>query len=984
LRSVHVIVLLAIAIPVYGQRDRSSLTGTVKDSSNLAIPAVLVRAERRDTGLIRETNSSQDGAYALPELPVGKYTVTFTREGFSPLRFDNVEQTLGITRTLNATLTVAGAGQGITVSDVVVQLNQTTASLGGGMERKQVTNLPLNGRNWASLTALVPGAFDSGGSNQRSIRFAGRGLDDNNFTMDGVDATGILNQAQRGQVRLAIPTESIAEFRVESALYSAELGNTPGGQVAVTSPSGSNDYHGSLFEYFRNDVLDSRSPFDPSSPPPFRLNQFGGSVGGPIVRNNTFLFVDYEGYRQRLGQTITGFVPSAAFRAGAASSIAPILSAYPIGNGPNIDPSTTSYVFQGLQIANEDSGMLRLDHRFSNNLTAFIRYNMDESVSNVPLGKVGNRQDIDTRPKNGVAGLLQVISPTLTNEYKFGFNQEITHTASISPLGYTISVPEFSPISNSQTRDERGTTFSWIDNLSWVRGRHVLKAGIEIRQIQMNQGNSFSGTLTWSSLANFAANALDQAQQTALLPLKRLRKTQAFGYLQDEYKVQPNLTVNLGLRYNFFNVFHEVDNRAIPFDFQTCGGYCPSGSQFTFPRHDDFDPRVSLAWSPGARHGNTVFRSGFGIFHGDGQLDDQNLPIANDVQRTNLTRISFPNLSYPIDSFLAQATGVVTPRLLDRNRKDAYITEWGASVQQRFGHGIVGTASYVGSKGTDLLTTSYVNVINPLTGMRPYRNFGRVEYRGNQNNSSFNGLQLSAQRYFQRGLLFSMNYMWSHSLDDGSVGGGEAEFPERVLCRACDRASSDFDMRQVFTANTLYELPFGAGKPYLSQPGMARTLFGGWALTGIGTAHTGLPVTVTVDRSSNSLPDGNSASQRPNLVPGVSLVPLGGQTPRQWINPAAFAIPANGAWGNAGRNLVRAPGLWQIDMALDRGIQLTERTRLEFRAEVFNLLNRAQYGAPLADVSSPSNFGQITGLINTGPTGSGTPRQFQFALRFAF
>lgn len=324
-------------------------------------------------------------------MPTGAYSVTFTRTGFALVHFDNIDQAVGLMRLLDVTLNVTAKGDEITVSEAVVQLNQTTAALGEGVEQTQVRDLPVN-RRWSSLTALVPGAFDSGGSNQRSIRIAGRGLDDNNFTLDGVDATGILNQAQRGQVRLAIPTGAIAEFRVESALYAADPGGSAGGQVAVASASGTNQFHGNVFEYFRNDVLDARSPFDPSQAPPFRLNQFGSNAAGPIVPGRTFFFAAYEGYRQRLGHTITGFVPSDAFRASALPSLEPILAAYPTGNGPLLDDNTSIYMFRGSQIADEDSGMIRLDQRFSDRLAGFVRFNMDESVSNVPLGNLGQNR----------------------------------------------------------------------------------------------------------------------------------------------------------------------------------------------------------------------------------------------------------------------------------------------------------------------------------------------------------------------------------------------------------------------------------------------------------------------------------------------------------------------------------------------------------------------------------------------------------------
>jgi hypothetical protein len=506
--------------------------------------------------------------------------------------------------------------------------------------------------------------------------------------------------------------------------------------------------------------------------------------------------------------------------------------------------------------------------------------------------------------------------------------------------------------------------------MTWVKARHIVKFGVEIRRINMNQGDSQSGTLTYLSLGNLMANSMDGATYTSLLPLKRLRKTQAYGYIQDEYKVTPNLTVNMGLRYSFFNVFHEVDNRAIPFDFATCGGYCPRGSLFSYPRRGDFDPRLGVAWALG----KTVLRAGAGIYHSDGQEDDQNLPIENDVLRYTLSSVTSPGLGYPIDSFLANTNGIVTPRDLYRDRKDMYVASWTASVQRALPWNVVGTATYLGNKGTNILTTTYTNTINPLTGVQPYPQFGVVSWRGNDSNSTFHALQLNARRQFQKGWLFSANYMWSHSINDDGIGGGESDTPQNVFCRACEKASSDDDVRQVFNASGVYQLPFRSG------------FFGGWQLSGIATVRTGLPVNVVINRANSALPDAYSVagSERPDLVPGVSLIPAGGQTPNSWINPAAFAIPAAGTYGDAGRNLVRAPGLWQVDTALSKTIAFTERLGLQFRAEAFNLFNRAQYGSPQANLSSPLSFGVITTPMNQGATGSGTPRQIQLALRLSF
>jgi hypothetical protein len=641
-----------------------------------------------------------------------------------------------------------------------------------------------------------------------------------------------------------------------------------------------------------------------------------------------------------------------------------------------------NYVAGANQVDNEDSGMVRIDRRFSDKTTAFLRFSADEADYAVPTGALNVLADTDTKLKNGAVELLHVFSPSLLTEAKFGFNQDIYHTANVSAVSFSVSVSNLSSLTASSTTDGDGTTFSYIDDTTWVKGRHIFKAGVEIRRINMNQGNSPSGTLTYLSLSNFMANSMDSATDTSLLPLKRLRKTQVYGYFQDEYKVTSNLTVNLGLRYSFFNVFHEVDNRAVPFDFATCGGYCPEGSAFTYPRHDDFDPRLGIAWAPG----KTVVRAGGGIYHSDGQEDDQNLPISNDVLRYTLSSVTSPGLSYPIDPFLANATGIVTPRDLYRHRKDMYIAAWTVSAQRTLPDVVVATVSYLGNKGTDILTTTYTNTIDPLTGVPPYPQFGVVSWRGNDSNSTFHALQLNLRRQFQKGWLLSANYMWSHSLNDDGIGAGESDTPQNVFCRACEKASSDFDVRQTLHVSAVYQLPFGAGQSHFSQPGAARATVGNWQLSAIATARTGLPVNVVLTRANSALPDlySVSGSERPDLLPGILLTPPAGQTPQDWINPAAFAIPAPGAFGDAGRNLVRAPGMWQTDTALSKTIELSERVGLQFRVEVFNLFNRAQYGSPQANLSSPLSFGVITTPINQGATGSGTPRQFQLALRLSF
>ncbi|MBB5065919.1 TonB-dependent receptor [Granulicella mallensis] len=978
------------------QIDRAGLNGTVKDADGRSIAGAKITALQIATGQQRDTVSSATGTYDIPELPLGLYRVTYDASGFHEKIIDGIQQTVGHTRTLNVVMSVEGMTQQVEVSDVGTQLDETSAALGARIAPEQVKNLPLNGRNWSTLTALVPGAVDTGGSNQRSIRFAGRGLDDNNFTYDGIDATNVVNQAQQPFVRLAIPTEAIQEFRIDTMLFTAENGSTPGGQIAVASKTGTNNLHGSLFEFLRNDIFDARQPIDTLNPnkPAFRLNQYGGSLGGPILHDKTFFYFAYEGLRQTLGQTLPGLVPSDSFRAMVAQqspALIPILNAFPEGQFPSgTSTNVSESIGSGRQLDHEDSVVLRLDHHFSTADSVYLRFNFDASYSDVPLIEgqtyLNDRQLVTSRPVNGELESLHLFSPRLVNELKFGFNRGNVYTTDQSVLQtpYAISISGFTTLSGNEYKPGVGNTYSYIDNLTWIKGAHTLKFGVEVRRIQLNQGNTANGTITFSSAANFLNNLVSSATYAAELPVNGLRKTETYSYVEDEWKVRDNLTLNAGVRYTFYNIFHEVLGRANPFDFATCGpqGYCGVGASFGQPNTLDVDPRLSVTWAPDAGGGRTVLRSGFGLYHGDGQLDDQNFPISNEIAQYSLNSIA--NLSYPITPFLSDTPGIIAPREADRDRKDMYVAQWGLSVQQALPHELVGTLSYVGSKGTYLLNTSYINLKDPATGLRPYPAFGQVQSRGNENNSSYQGFVASLQRTFTNGLLLSANYTYSHEIDQDSAGGGDSDFPQNPACPSCERASGDFDVRHVFNSNAVYDLPFGPGKAFLSNSGIASEVFGRWSATAIVTVRTGLPVNVTEDRSSSSVATGYTTSQRPNRVSGVSLTPPGGHKISQWINPAAFSLVTGSGYGDSPRNVARGPDLWQADFGLAKRIPLTEKMQLQFRTEFFNIFNRAQYGLPLADLSSPTTFGQIVGAVNTGPVGTGTPRQIQFMLRLEF
>jgi hypothetical protein len=1007
-----------IAAISIAQVDRSGLSGVVTDPSGRMLPQTHITAVQSSTQLRRETITSYYGRYDIPELPVGNYTITFDHAGFERLTFVDVEQVVGRTRNLDASLKVSGGEEHVEVSASSELMDRNTSTVTGLIEREQAEEVPLNGRNWASLTAYVPGAIDTGGSNQRSIRFAGRGLDDSNFTYDGVDATNVANQTQRAWARLAIPLDAISEFRVDALSATAEEGATGGAQLAVVSSGGTNQFHGGLFEFLRNNIFDAPEPSWASNgktqQQPLRLNQFGGSLGGPIIHEKTFFFLASEAYRQVWGYPTSGDVPSAAFKATipVSSPVYPIVNAYP-GAGPKTfltpytpetDPGDPHYADYDLltcsctQEVNENSSMLRIDQRFSASSTGFLRFNYDRSVNTQPVSATATdlQQRVST-PINGVVEFLRVFNPNLTNEAMFGFNRSTSNTynSSLTDAVYQIVVssgpgPGFVTQNYDYNTIYVGNTFSGIDNLVWLHGRQTFKAGVEIRRIQLNQHYGEHGTATFATLQQLGANIVRKATLTGALPVNDLRKNWLVSYVQDEFKVNPSLSLNLGLRYTVFGLFHEAHGKGNPFDFNTCGpqGFCGVGASFGYQNYGDVDPRVGVIWSPGG-DGKTIVRAGFGIYHEDGQMDDQNLPAKNEIPSYSVT-----NVSYPPDPYFA-GSGTLSPNAEQRDRKDSYVEQWNLSVLQALPANFVATFTYMGSHGVHLLDTNAVNLINPATGIAQYPNFApAIGWRGSVGVSSYNGLVISVRRPFTDGLLVTANYAYTHELDNGSNGSGDGDeiSPQNPLCLRCEWASGTWDARHVVNGNAVYELPFGQGKKMVNE-GVASTIAGNWKLSLTALARTGFPVNVLLP-SSYSSPYGNSGTLRPSLVPGVSLTPPAGKTIAHWINPVAFAAPKTGTFGDAPRNLYRGPGTWQIDTCIAKMFRFGERARLEFRAEFYNIFNHPQLGQPQStfNPSNTNGFGTITNTVNLNtaivspisPVGSGTPREIQFALRFAF
>jgi len=1125
---------LILGTTAVAQIDRAELEGTVTDPSGAAIAGASVKILAVATGITVEQPSNSIGYYRFPGLAVGRYSVTVSSSGFKATVIRNVILEIGETHTLDVKLLVGALAEKVEVTAPDEPANRTSAEAGTVIRPDQIADLANNGRDWTTFSILAPFAQDDGGGDQRTIRFAGRARDDNNFQIDGVDAGGIQEQSQKSTTRLQISEDAIEEYRVSSALYDVEYGTQAGGQIDAETKSGTNDFHGTAYGFLRNSYFDSRSflDFDINGNPaisPFRMGQYGMSLGGPIVKNKTFFFINYEGLRQLQFNGQQMIVPAgvccATFPAGEPQGVTvpyqqyvldqaqtlglgptmcQIMRTFPWrasvgtidGCAPKVALPDGSFSFQGGNqdlltvgretIIHEDTWLVRVDQKISDSTLLYGRAQRDISLWHAPATNPtvpGDNQATINHPANYMLALQHSFSPTLFNEAKFYVNRSPFHNPGGSALPYAVNTNDFVTLNNTSADIEVGTTYGGIDNLTWAHGRHAFKAGIEIRRVRLNQGQTSNNALTFGDDYSLAAASLSSINYIAPWCCHRLRRTFYMPYFQDEFKVTPTFTFTAGVRWDYYGVADEATNRTTVFDLNAFHGVClGSGSYNVAPSpgpintppcpknpalynasYRNFDPRLSLAWAPEKYHGKTVFRAGYGIYHGAAQNDDLNAGLESDTFRLLVNNPNPPNCPPPgtIDcanlqpQYAQQDPNLSAiankqanhPRALQReDRRDLYVETWGLTMEQQLPAHFLFSMQYIGSRGVHLFSRGAVNLctepvtFNPADGdcfrtLDPYypagNPFGSVDYKSDIGASTYHALGVSLERRFEKGFSFQSRYTWSHSINDGSVGGGESTGPENVNCLECDKGPSVYDVRNNITVNTEYELPFGPGKPYLNHTGALGKIVGGWNLSSIGLWHTGHPLTVLMDLSGSIsnpaspfngfpytylLPDGNDqTNQRPDLVPGVPVMlpnphPTG-TNGALLVNPAAFQAPPTDAFGNFTRfgnepnGIIRAPNVWQIDLALNKATKLTERVEMDFAVQAFNIFNHIQLADPLdltleyapgqnaANLTVPGDFGLIDSTVNfnsnndnagPGNTGTGTPRQLQFMLRFKF
>ncbi len=1112
------LLVLAGTPAAHAQVDRASLEGTVSDPSGGVIVGATVKVAAVETGLTEEQKTNSKGYYRFPGLAVGRYTLTTSGSGFKTKVIEDVILRVGQTHTIDVQLGVGAINEQIEVK-ATTEADRVSAEAATVIDTDQIANLPNNGRDWASFTLLAPFAQDDGGGDQRTIRFAGRARDDNNFSFDGVDAGGIQEQAQKSQTRLQISQDAIEEYRVASALYDVEYGTQAGGQIDVVTKSGTNNWHGTAFGYLRNSVFDARNFNDYNlqglpEVPPFRMGQYGVTLGGPIKKDKLFFFIDYEGLRQLQQNTQQFAVPSGICCGQLASGnltvpyqqyvlttspqMCTIMQAYPwrasvgtIGNcAPRFtypdsaftatsDPNADLITAPTPTTIHEDTWLARVDYKINSSTLLYGRAQRDISLVDAPNGSSLPADKLQTinHPANYLLALQHTFTPQLFNETKGYINRAPFHNPQSSALPFAVSTTNFVGLNDNTADIEIGTTFGVVDNMTWTHSRHTFKAGMEIRRVRLNQGQTDDNVLSFASPDDMANALLSNITYVAPWCCHGLRRMFYMPYFQDEWKATPTLTLTAGLRWEYYGVAHEATNRTTVFDLKQFHGVClgtgsfntypvppgsgpintppcPANPALYNPDYTNFDPRIALAWAPGAFHGKTVFRAGFGIYHGAAQNDDLNAGLESDTYRVKVNQ-QIP-LSPAFEQTAPDLSGVTTqkqashPRALQRqDRKDLYAETWGLTVEHELPSNFMASAQYLGSHGVRLFSRGAVNLcttpvtFNPLDGdcVRPLDQyypdpnnpdpFGSVDYKHDEGASTYNALGLALERRFSQGLAFQSRYTWSHSINDGSVGGGESNGPQNVNCLPCDKGPSIFDVRQNFTMNAVYDLPFGPGKSYLNSPGILGIFVGGWSLSSVGLWHTGHPLTVQMDLSGSIsggpfdglpytylLPDGNDqTSQRPDIIPGVPLTlpnprpatPFAPGAPL--INAAAFQAPpldANGnfvRYGDASNGLVRALNSWQVDFALTKETKLTERLEMEFAVQAFNIFNHVQLGDPgnftlvytpgltASNLSADSTFGVISSTVNfnnnndnaaSPNTGTGLPRQLQFMLRFKF
>jgi outer membrane receptor protein involved in Fe transport len=965
------------------------IEGRITDATGGALAGAAITVTQPATGFVRTVVSNELGLYRVLYLSPAEYNLTVERSGFTKAARELVKVDVGHTATVNVGMGVAEVTVVMDVAPRRPPVNLTTPEISNTVETRRVNELPLNGRDFTRLTLFAPGVVQTTGL-IASLAVNATSVSQNNFLLDGIDATRIddsypSNGYERGSRLQTASVESVEEVRVLTNSYSAEYGRAAGAVISSVTKSGANAVHGSGYAFFRNDRFDARNYFDGSGKPPFDMKQFGGSLSGPIRRGRVFFFNNYEGSRKTLGATASGTVPSATFRAGVAPALAPILASIPLSSQATANADIGLVQYSETTHITENVYSVRIDARVSDRDYLYSRYNVQDSLVNGPQYVVfaaalsGQQQYVPIRTQGFIASYVRVLRSNLMNEAKFGINRFAGRLGEIDPHSpqpipqTTITGVNAVPGLRGET-SQRSTSFEYIDNVSWFRGAHTVKAGVNVRRVWHDVDSTGATTLVFPSLSDFATNRPSQATFAPARPTTFIRGWTYSGYLQDDVEATGRLTVNVGLRYDYTPPYTDVDRRVRNFDV-TAMQLTPPGARLYNPDRNNLAPRLGATYDIRG-DGRSILRAGFGYYYGlYPPVSAEVLLTANAPGATLLTRTQDPDLQYPLASLAAGVSNPPTRRATDPDRKDVYNRQATVNVQQQLDPSTAVTIGYVGNWSRNNERTRPLNLIDPATGQRPNPEFSQILLAESSGRATYHALQVALARRISSGLSFNANYAWSRLMDD--IVSPQNPFGSWDL----EWARGDREVPHNLSVNALYELPFGAGKRWANDGGLSG-VFGGWQLNGVVLAHSGRPYSVTLGAVTRS-GTGWTTNQRPDVVSGIDHVgAIDG--PTGWLNPAAFSNPAAGTFGTLGRNTERGPQFVQVDMSLFKNVRLDASRNVQLRVEVYNVLNRLQLPpAPNANFLAPATFGRF---FNTfGRTeGLGTSRQIQLAVRYAF
>lgn len=1022
-----------------GQTWRGVVSGRVTDSEEQPVAGAVLDIVEQETNRRRTSRSDSQGEFTFGSLPPGRYRLEVAQEGFRKHRQPIdllVNQEMRIEIPLLPGLTT----EEVTVTARRELVKTDTAAASTVIDNFLIVNLPLDGRNFYELSLLTPGvlppAQGSAGSARGDFAVSANGAreDSNYFLLDGI----YNSDPKLNGVSVTPSVDAVREFEVLTSSYEAAFGRNAGAQVNVVLKSGTNRLHGSVYEFFRNAKLDARNAFAPGSEPPpqYQRNQFGFALGGPLRKDRTFWFGDYEGRRVREGITRITNVPTALERRGDFSQSLrppadlftqrpfpgnqiPAFRVHPVGRAvaelyplPNRDVLGENFVSAPAVRDRADNFDLRLDHALADNSDLAVRYSFGDRLLYEPFSGAGFAlvpnfgNDVPRRAQNLMVSETHTFTPALLNEVRLSYNRVaigvfqqalqgnrnqdvglpvISSKERDTGLSF-ISLPGFSPLGNefNNPQQSAANSYQFIDQLTWIRGRHQVKTGFEFRHVRQNAFRDVQsrGFLNFFGLTGNPLGDLLQGFPTVtgvarLDNHQNLRTSSWAGFVQDTWRAAPSLVLTLGLRYEFNAPPFDAHDRANVYDSAT-GSLVPVGRD-GIPRggfradRNNWAPRAGLAWSPGS--GATVLRAGYGLYYDQGSLAPGeglyfNAPYFD-------FRLFFPfgnTLVSLSDPFPANFPIPVPSSALtfQPDLRTPYMQHWSLSVQRALGSSRVAEVAYVGSTGTRLLSARDINQPRPSPqqpNLRPNPAFDDITALESRGNSVFHSLQARYQQRFWKGMAALASYSWSKSIDDASgffPSAGDPNFPQDSFNVAAERSRSNFDARQRLALSYSYDLPLGTG-----------WLLGGWQTSGVWTFQTGRPFTVALLSDLDNSNTGRSvigfgANDRPNVIGDARA---GAQSRSRWFNTDAFAMPPFGSFGNAGRNVLDGPGLAAVSAALIKNIEFRETARMQVRAEAFNLLNRTNLDLPDNFFGSPT-FGRILSAQS--------PRHIQLGLKLLF